>query len=258
MRTLALVLAVVMGCGGGEPSDDIDEKIDALVGQCAGDASTILSSVVRIGGGPVETGAEVLSRNGEYVMLLGDCSFVCGSWNGEIYSHTIETSQARQLAREIYARRADAEDTGCLDAPTEHIDIQGETSVSASSCASAGPTSQWLESCVAAPFAQSVRYTLIEREAPWSAQREAASWPLAIALTSVATRASATRGEMHGATGADAAALLALRDRLHRGDFGQESRFIPIDHEGQRYELFVADAHPLEDANGLLPFGFRR
>lgn len=248
---------------------------------CTGDG--IAFSATRIGGGPVESGVELHSRNGFlYVLLTGDCRLYCTEKDGVVHATSLTEQEALDFLSSFelsqFASRAGTYYGSACDQPSDYYALGSlRIDVEAGCNNGAERMPPWLQSmqrafganvapsCATYPeWAGDVRYVLIDTEAnfyPEHVFAHAVRWPLAIDPSRVAVRLGAynpVRARRLAQEG-DASTLRALRRRFLLGELAPQGvQFIPIEQaDGHRYLLYVADAIPLEDEDGLLPFARR-
>lgn len=73
----------------------------------------------------MQSGEEVLTRNGMFVALTGSCDYVCGTPDGAIYSSRFTEAQSLELFNEFelneIEQRAGHYYAAISDAPTDYI-----------------------------------------------------------------------------------------------------------------------------------------
>ena len=100
-----------------------------------------------------------------------------------------------------------------------------------------------------------LRYLVIAEAAKEDA-RPAVTWPLATSLMSLATDSvTYTPGHSRAATGDDATALRAIRTIPERTAANYYGFTRVSDGDGRTYQVYMRDALPFEQENGLVPDG---
>jgi hypothetical protein len=229
------------------------------------------------GGGPVMPGSEVLSENGfVYLLVSGTCHYwALQDVQGAVREGELSAAAAASFTTELrLGMWSDLPPQGpsCPDAPSAVVRFADDRYELPSPCPAqdAGAGTALADAVRAraqslhdagAPVAGSVRFVLVMEGADWStAVRErAAPWPLAEAAADVALTPGQARmyqrGSSRRASGDEAAALRDVRDASAAADVRQlTGGFIPVvDGSGGRYQLYVRDAIPPENDQGLLP-----
>jgi hypothetical protein len=252
---------------------------------CDGSVGVTLAARVA-GGGQVQLGRAMQAENGwELLLVTGTCeAWVLPSESQPLRHLTLARAQERALIADLRVDHWAAlavrspTGTGCADAsslsyrfnqlrflaPGCGLDSSDELALV--NAAFSAKVLQW--SAAGSPAEGDVRYLLIEGDATTASDRtyqSPAIWPLAIMAATVAlprdqifTQPFVEKGQGRSqrASGDDARALRALRDRALAGQIGdlRDAGFIAVvTPAGQRFELYVRDASPFEGADGLIP-----
>ncbi len=258
------------------PNDASSERV-----LCDGPSSQIMFYATRLPSRPGAPGAEVKARNGNYVFLTQACEIHCYDSSGIAYVGELTALEAKAYLDSFsvtsLTTAADRYLAHGCDAHTDRFGY-GSFHVEVSpTCGSGEQIPNWLqtarealtttiESCsqLGVPFIGDVRYVLIDVEEGLTTEREyerASGWPLDVSAMSVSVPdyggAYDARAARQVASGESAAKLRELRRRFLLGEFSPpDVKFIPIEEaDGSRYQLNVSDSLPLEDADGILPFG---
>lgn len=277
MRTPALarlVLATLLGC--------------CVVGCAPGTTPTPFlcmgsdggSLLVQSGGsGQAEPGSQVVNENGAmFYVLDGACRyFAKGPEGGEARTGTLRPEEASSLEADLALGR-----WGNLSGSYYSSECDGDwvlyryggSRLSVSPICSGRDTAQPIEFIwqrimrqvsnafeAGAPMDGDVRYVLVgNEEFPLGSDclRNAPLWPLSSDPTSIALTweqsSNLERGQGRVASGEDASRLRELMRLRRSGEIGvlHTGEFIPVhDAMGVYFKLYVRDAVPLEDANGL-------
>lgn len=261
----------------GTKDPSLPAEVNAL---CETQMAELQFYATRMGGEPIEAGAQLLLENGQYVIVRGNCDFIVYRETGQATTGHLSDKQRESLAqrfpRELFATKAGTYTrSGC--GPSDFFSMDGRRIDTMMVCPSApmeSPLARELAEGLTAslrelvmlgePSTGDVRYTIVLENRPippgYLGYRKAQPWPLASPIESTALDADEAENYEAGtsqlATGADAAALRSLRTRFLSGEIGFEGeRFIPIEAtNGTRYRLFVRDAIELENEQGLLPW----
>jgi len=265
-------------CGGTARADSSNtDEAGSAVEICDGSARVRLAALTG-GGGLVHPGVYVLSENGwHYLLVSGQCeAWVLKEPTASLKHVMLSREQARSLARDFRVGEWSSitpASGGCSDAPTVRFrfdkdevigapcGLKPEHPVSAMDAAfrmqietlhAAGSAAEW-----------DVRYWLaLEPTPPQSSDayyRNAASWPLSSSPDAVAISFAEIsryqRGVGRHASAEEASLLRTLRTSWLDGAIGwRGSGFIPIvGPDGARFQLYVRDASPWENASGLHP-----
>jgi hypothetical protein len=271
----AAALAVLLVCGGCADHTDGDQSAPI----CNGDPSVRLAFRFG-GGGQVLPGSQVMSENGfQFLLVEGTCR----AWFLEDPASDVRTAQLSAVAAQALAADMHLVDWEGLrgeyvrnlcDGPGSLLRFGATRIAIISVCG--GPDRAdavtWLEDAArrslsaayatAEPVDGSVRFVLVVEPSDviWPPHITAAAqpWPLAVAPETLALSIDAAHGYQPGSSRAlappDAERLRELRRRFFAGGGGPlTGGFIPVlGTAGARYQLFVRDAIPLEDATGLL------
>jgi hypothetical protein len=232
------------------------------------------------GGGLVLPGSQVLSENGfQFLLVEGTCrTWMLTNAGSEIRTAQLTAHDAEQLARQLRVA-----EWGSLQGQYTRDLCDGpgvlfrfdRTRITLGSACGGGDNSAPVRSlevavrdglaasyAAGAPVDGAVRFVLVA-EAPdvmWPSlvASAAAPWPLATAPDELAISIRAAQdylpGSSRSVTQPEADQLRALRRNFAaRGGPALSGGFIPVTGAGgSRYELFVRDTIPLEDAQGLL------
>jgi len=232
------------------------------------------------GAGQTLPGSQVMTENGSRFLLVEGS---CRAWFLEDPASDVRTAQlsadaAQALAADL--RLADWEDLrgeyvrNLCDGNSSLLRFGVTRIVIASACGGpdhaaavtgledAARSSLAAAYAIAEPAGGPVRFVLVAEPAdviwPPLVAAAAAPWPLALAPEAVALSSDAAQRYQPGSSLAlappDAERVRELRRRFFAGGGGPLSGgFIPVlDAAGARYQLFVRDTIPLEDATGLL------
>ena len=232
------------------------------------------------GGGQTLPGSQVMSENGfQFLLVEGSCR----AWFLQKPAQDVHTVQLSAAAAETLAADMHLVDWAGLqgeyvrnlcDGPSSLLRF-GDTRISINSaCGGSDPAAAvtGLEDAVrrslsaayatAEPVDGAVRFVLVAEQPdviwPTLVAAAAAPWPLAVAPETLALSFDEAlryqRGSSHALAQPDAGLLRELRRTFFAGGGGQQSGgFVPVlGTGGARYQLFVRDAIPLEDAAGLL------
>ena len=232
------------------------------------------------GGGQVLPGSQVMSENGfQFLLVEGSCR----AWFLEDPASDVRTVQLSADAAQALAADLHLGDWGGLrgnyvrnlcDGPSSLLRFGATRILITSACGGAGNAAAvtGLEAAArrslsaayatAEPVGGSVRFVLVAQppDVMWPplVAAAAAPWPLAVAPETLALSFDAAQdyqpGSSHALAPPDAERLRELRRRFFAAGGGPLSGgFIPVlGTAGARYQLFVRDTIPLEDATGLL------
>lgn len=239
---------------------------------CTGNATQIVLSSTRIGGGPMPPQQDLLSRNGwSYVIVTGNCTFHCGTTDGLVYSAKFDKARVAKMLADFEVELIDERKGDymgdCMDAPDDIISYEGK-SIRMSACANPKEqqwitklrekASQWYASCAkeGKPVTGDMRYTVVEESVAFGPKYHPVAWPLDVSLKSVLEGPDLYIGYV--AKGEQATKLRNLRAKALDGQLGPDkTHWIPVNDNGKSYSLFVSDTCTLEDSNGKIPFAFR-
>lgn len=269
----AAAVAVALVCGGCADGAGPGAPI------CDGEPSVRLAFHMA-GAGQSLPGSQVMTENGSRFLLVEGS---CRAWFLEDPASDVRTAQlsagaAQTLAADMHVAdwdglRGDYVRNVC-DGTSSLLRFGATRIVIASSCG--GPDSAakvtGLEDAArrslsaayatAEPAGGPVRFVLVAEPPdviwPPLVAAAAAPWPLAVAPETLALSGDAAQhyqpGSSHAVAPPDAEQLRELRRRFFAAGGGPLSGgFIPVlGTSGARYQLFVRDAIPLEDAAGLL------
>lgn len=271
----AAALSVLLVCGGCADTDGADQGAPI----CNGEPSVRLA-FRRGGGGQSLPGSQVMSENGfQFLLVEGSCR----AWFLKDPASDVRTVQLSAVAAQALAADMHLVDWEGLrgeyvrdlcDGPGSLLRFGATRIVIASGCGvpDRAAAVTWLEDAArrslsdayatAEPVGGPVRFVLVA-EAPdvtWPplVAAAAAPWPLAVAPETLALSIDAAQSYQPGSSRTlappDADRVRELRRRFFAAGGGPLSGgFIPVlGTAGARYQLFVRDTIPLEDATGLL------
>ncbi len=242
------------------------------------DGSTDIRLAYQLGGGgPAAPGEVMLSENGwRFLLVDGTCqAWVLENSNGPLVRTDLSSDDEAQLATALKLstwKGITPPLGGCPDAPGTSFRF-GEQRLSGSVCGS-DPASGWAQLNVAADaqlahlaasgtaWAGDVRYLVLQESSP-NDPRPPVDWPLATSLATVALGPDQAFSYRSGgslrATGDDASKLRAIRTTAASASstYGVTYEFTRVtDADGGTYQLYVRDALPFEQDNGLVPPGY--
>jgi hypothetical protein len=272
---LSLAWASVAGCDAGSAGADAGATI-APLRICDGTQGVRLAVAIR-GGGPSSAGQAMLSENGWQLLLVtGSCRASLLTYHvGPVREVSLSQEQEEALSRALrlggWASSMRPAGGGCVDAPGISYRFDGQRLSGAVCGLPAGHPLEELNAAflsqlqtlavVATPVSGDVRYLVQRTPSPAPGDSRApVAWPLAIPLGSVvqgvAEAQPYTPGTSRRATASEANMLRAISATATAGpsEVGPTFDFTPIvGDDGQRYQLFIRDALPFENDNGLLP-----
>lgn len=272
----AAALSLLPAAGGCADRADGAESSAPL---CNGESSVRLAYNLA-GGGQVLPGSQVMSENGfEFLLVEGSCrAWFLQKPSSDVRTVQLSADAAQALAADMHVAdwaglRGDYVRNLC-DGPSVVLRF-GTTRITIdSACRGSDPAAAVLglqdaarsslsaTYATAAPVDGPVRFVLVAEQPdviwPTLVAAAAAPWPLAAAPETLALSFDEALRYQPGSSRAldppDADRLRELRRTFFAGGGGQLSGgFIPVvGTGGARYQLFVRDSIPLEDAAGLL------
>lgn len=276
---LALLAALhLTACGNGrQATTPVDASptrdLDAALPRICDDSEEVRLAIRIEGGGPAAAGMTMLAENGWRFMLVdGRChAWLLSSHTEPLRELTLSPAQEVALAAALelpnWQALAGPHGGGCPDAPGITYRF-GTERVQGSICGLAATDSLKrvndmfvaqleLLSAAASPVSGDVRY-LVLVEASRNDSRPGIEWPLTISIESVVVlrgdEFNYRPGNSRQATGADAERLRGIRSSgAGTGPVYDFTRVLGSD--GTTYQLFVRDAVPGEQADGLFPSG---
>lgn len=266
---MVLAAASLAGCAMGDP---IDEAATPVI--CDG-SSDIRLAVTTGGGGPVPSGMAMLAENGyESLLVDGSCQTWISRYNRPVRTRVLSNEREQTLAAALrlgqWNRFGGTHMGGCADASGISLRF-GAQSIRGSACGlpPSDPLSilttafeQQIQDLAAdaTDLAGDVRYLVLRESTPAIGDnRPAVAWPLEVSVASVVFPDSLgpyVRGDSQLATGEDASRLRSIRTTVTGAGSGPAYDFTPVAGAGGVvYDLYLRDALPQEDADGLLPSG---
>ena len=238
------------------------------------DGSSDVRLAIQVGGGgPAAPGQAMLSENGwEFLLVDGSCVGWVLHGSGEPLVRTLlSADDERQLGAALGLSTWSAivpTTGGCADGPTSSYRF-GEQRLTGSGCGG-DMHSAWAElnaafsaqlerlATLGQPWRGDLHYVVLPEQSQ-NDPRAAVPWPLDTALSAVAIPEDQLfnyhAGMSHRATGDDATKLRAIRTTSNMpSSDGLTHDFTRVTDAGAaNYQLYVRDALPFEQDNGLLP-----
>jgi len=269
----AVLLLALAACSSSSSTPPPDGATAA--GICDGSAAVRLAIQVS-GGGPALPGNTMLSENGwRFLLVDGTCTvWVLKAFGDALVREALSADAEAQLATALKLSTWDriAPPTGsCPDAAGLSFRFD-EQRLSSSSCDFARD-SPWGQLAAAADeqldgfaaagevWAGDLRYLVLQESTPTDS-RPPVAWPLDTAVEPLALDADQAFGYRAGgslrATGDEAAKLRVIRTTAAAATatYGVPYDFTRVmDARGGTYQLYIRDALPFEQDNGLVPPG---
>jgi hypothetical protein len=277
----------LVSCGGAtepsavETSSSGDGGTDGMAGSgiaiCDGRAGIRLAAAVRSDGPWVPAGLDMLSENGtQYLLVSGQCeAWVLSEVTAPVKRLTLSDEQAKSLARDfrlgewsVISKGGGCPDAGAVTfrfAKEQALGYQCGLDPGHPFAAMTAALLAHIESLYAKGVAVEgdARYLLAadSRDLPDSLglYRNAPLWPLATPPDTIAIPMKDFLGgccQGRHATNDEASLLRALRTSWLDGSIGTATsqNFIPVvGTDGARFQLFVRDSSPWENASGRFP-----
>ena len=258
---LAWALLLGLGACGGAGNADLGAHPI-----CTGEPGVRLA-VRLVGGGPAPQGQAMQGENGwRLLMVNGSChAWALDDAAGRLWQTDLTAQAEARLVEGLKVSTWGAlvsTNLSCPDAPGLSLRL-AELRRHGSPC---GGGASWEDLGSAASLQISsvaeagtivdgdLRYLVIEEQVK-NDTRAAVAWPLATSLASLATDGiNYQRGNSLKASGAEAIKLAAIRTIPDTG--GVYYGFTRVtDGDGKTYQLYIRDALPFEQENGLVPDG---
>lgn len=270
-RTLLAIVGLA-ACDGGPSVDPTGDPVRICDG-----GQDVRLAVRMAGGGPSLAGQTMLAENGwQFLLVDGAChASVLRSNNEPLRELTLTAQQEQTLSAALQLSNwqglVGSHPGGCPDAASISYRF-GTARIDGPTCGlDAGDPLETLNAsfsvqleglyAAGAPAGGDLRYVVLRESGSPRDPRPPAAWPLAVLLESIALPGDAstlyTPGDSRLATGADADALRAIRvNRDAAPGTGVTYSFTRVaGPDGTNYQLYVRDAVPGEQPNGLLPVG---